>query len=143
MVSATEIQMTSFNPQIAELHQAYCEATAYEVAMLPPFERAWFEALKLNITGDDVRLVVKSRMRGIALGERRGASIYLRNLIGCEEMLAEFMMELAAIRAMQRKRVFEPGKVEVLRATSRPDEPESPDAKMVSEIMNGMRRAAQ
>lgn len=133
--------MTSINPQINLLHQAYLDATGYELNLSGPDERRWFEAIKFGIEPDHVRLVVKARLRGIAAGDRKEASIYLRNLIGDEDTLAEFAMELAAIKAGMRKKVFVPAKAEALRATGRPDEPEPAKARSVDDVFEAMRKA--
>ncbi len=128
--------MTSLSPDINALHLAYIDATGYELRLSGPDERRWYEASKFGITPDDVRLVVKARLRGIVTGDRKPASIYLRNLIGDEDMLAEFAMELAAIKATQRKRVYAPGKQAVLEATGRAGEPEEPKTRHISELIN-------
>lgn len=134
--------MTSLNAQINQLHQAYTDSTAYELELNATDERRWYEASKFGITPDDVRLVVKARLRGIVTGDRKPASIYLRNLIGDEDMLAEFAMELAAIKATQRKRLYVPGKAQVLRDTHRPEEPEQLPAVSARDVIKGLRDAA-
>lgn len=134
--------MTSLSPDINALHLAYIDATGYELRLSGPDERRWYEASKFGITPDDVRLVVKARLRGIVTGDRKPASIYLRNLIGDEDMLAEFAMELAAIKATQRKRVYAPGKASVLKATARESEPETGPARSFGEVIRGLKEAA-
>ena len=126
--------MQSLNPEITALHTAYLDATGYELALNAPDERRWFAAVQFGVSPDDVKLVVKARIRGIATGDRKPASIYLRNLIGDEDVLAEFAMELAAIKATQRKKLFTPGKREALESTGRPGEPEPPKVRHVSEV---------
>ena len=134
--------MTSLSPDINALHLAYIDATGYELRLSGPDERRWYEASKFGITPDDVKLVVKARLRGIVTGDRKPASIYLRNLIGDEDMLAEFAMELAAIKATQRKRLYAPGKAEVLRVTGREDEPAGRPAISAQDVIRGLKEAA-
>src|SRR6266576_1179922 len=52
----------SINSDINPIHQAYCEATEYNVPLMPYFERQWFEALKCGLTCDCVKLVIKERL---------------------------------------------------------------------------------
>lgn len=133
--------MTSLNEQVNQLHTAYLDATGYELALNAPDERRWFSAVQFGVSPDDVKLVVKARIRGITLGDRKPASIYLRNLIGDEDVLAEFAMELAAIKATQRKKLFTPGKADVLKAAGHESEPEQLPARHVSEVFDNMRKA--
>lgn len=135
--------MTSLNEQVNQLHTAYLDATGYELALNGVDERRWFDAAKFGVSPDDVKLVVKARIRGITLGDRKPASIYLRNLIGDEDVLAEFAMELAAIRATQRKKLLPPGQRDVLEATGRPGEPDSPKVRHVSEVFETMKNAVK
>lgn len=137
------------NATPAELHQAYCDSTSYDLPLNYVFQQVWLVASKEPwcLQPDDVKLVVKERLRGIVKQERRTASIYLRNLIGTlgdqDGPLAEFQMELAAIRARMRKPQYEAGKMIVLEATGRPTEPEQPPARSIGEVLEAMRKAAQ
>lgn len=135
--------MQSINPNINELHQAYCECSGIDLPLHPRDEKWWLIAISEGITPDQLKLVVKARIRGITTGDRKPASIYLRNLIGDEDVLAEFAMELAAIKASMRKKVYSPGKASVLESTGRPGEPEQPKVRHVSEVFVTMKNAAQ
>lgn len=132
------------NATIASLHQAYTEATSFDLPLNYVFQQVWLVASKEPwcLQPDDVKLVVKERLRGIVKQERRTASIYLRNLIGTlgdqDGPLAEFQMELAAIRSRMRKPVHDAGKVVVLEATGRPTEPEQPPARSVGDILRNL-----
>lgn len=132
-----------------ELHTAYCDATSFDLPLNYVFQQVWLVASKEPwcLQPDDVKLVVKERLRGIVKQERRTASIYLRNLIGTlgdqDGPLAEFQMELAAIRARMRKPAHDSGTVVVLEATGRPTEPEQPPARSVGDVIRAMKEAAQ
>ena len=119
--------------QIQSLHTAYCEAAALELALNCHSERLWFDALKWGVTPDDVRLVVKHRIKQNQIG-RVTYSLKLSVLIGGEDRLAEFSNELALIRAEMRKHKHPPGKAEVLQATGRPTEIEQP-ARIAADVM--------
>ena len=124
--------------QIGKLHQAYCEATGFDLALNAHSERLWFNALAWSITPDDVRLVVKGRIKRNQTLQYK-LSLHLNKLIGDESDLAQFTNELAEIRAHMRKPVFNPGKKEALEATGRSGEPEPPKVKHINEIFNQMR----
>lgn len=132
------------NATIVSLHQAYTEATSFDLPLNYVFQQVWLVASKEPwcLQPDDVKLVVKERLRGIVRQERRTASIYLRNLIGTlgdqDGPLAEFQMELAAIRARMRKPAYDAGKVLVLKATGRQAEPDSPKTRHISEIFKAL-----
>ncbi len=64
--------MTSINPHVTALHQAYLDATGYELALNMVTERFWLTAHHWGITGDDVKLVVKDRIkRNVAMTFKR------------------------------------------------------------------------
>jgi len=134
--------MQSINPEINAIHQAYCEATSFELPMMPQFERQWFDALHSGMTPDCVKLVVKSRMRRIGDKVRQPESLLIRNFCGSEAAICDVLMEAAAIRANMRVKVLPQGKAEVLRATGRPDEPEQGRMIPVKEVIQAMRSAA-
>lgn len=132
--------MTSLHSQINSLHQAYLDATGYELALNMVTERFWLTAHQWGITPDDVKLVVKGRIkRNLTLNYKR--SLLIHRLVGDEECLAEFTNELAEIRAHMRKPVFDNGKVVVLEATGRETEPEQRPARHISEVFETMRKA--
>src|SRR5688572_22523433 len=126
--------------QIQSLHTAYCEAAALELALNAHSERLWFDALKWGVTPDDVRLVVKHRIKQNLLGKGFNYSLKLSVLIGGEDRLAEFSNELALIRAEMRKVKVAPGKIEVLQATGRPTETETP-CRRIDEVFKAMKEA--
>jgi len=135
--------MQSISPEVNAIHAAFSEAIGYEVAFFNCYERYWYEALKMGMTCDDVKLIVKSRQRRIKDGVRHEECLKIRNIAGSEESIAEALEEVASIRAKMRVRVFPSGKSEVLRATGRPDEPEQSSARPISEYLGELRRAAQ
>ena len=132
----------------AELHQAYCDATGFELPLQYVFAQLWLVASKdpWCLQPDDVKLVVKDRIKLITLQERRTACVYIRNLIGTlgdqDGPLSEFQMELAAIRARMRKPVYEAGKMIVLEATGRETEPPQAPTRSVKEVILAMKEAA-
>ena len=133
--------MQSINPEINAIHQAYCEATTFELPMMPHFERQWHDALQSGMTCDCVRLVAKSRLKRIAEQCRRPECLLLRNFCGSEAAIGDVIQEAAMIRAKMRVKVFAPGKAEVLRATGRADEPEPLPVRPVGDVIEAMRRA--
>lgn len=135
------LPMQSINPEINAIHAAYCEATTFELPMMPHFERQWYEALQCGMTPDCVKLVVKSRMRRVAEKVRQPESLLLRNFCGSETAIADVICEAAAIRAKMRVKVYSTGKADVLRATGRPDQPEQGKTVSVKEVIQGMRSA--
>jgi len=127
--------MISLNPVINQLHAAFCHATGRETVLIPQIERWWYEALKCEVTPQMVTDVIESRMkRDYSTGSMRFNCLGLRHLIGDDDRLAQFVDEAAQIAATKRKRVFVPGKAQVLRDTGRPDEPETPKTRHVSEV---------
>jgi len=134
--------MQSINAEINAIHAAYCEATSFELPMMPHFERQWFEAIQCGMTPDCVRLVVKSRIKRIAQEARRPESLLLRNFCGSEAAICDVIQEAAALRAKMRMKVYPVAKAEVLRTTGRPDEPEQGPLRHISEVIQEMRRSA-
>lgn len=135
--------MESMNPQINAIHRAYCEATSFDLPLMPFFERQWFEAIKCGLTCDSVRLVIKERLRRIRDGVRQPECVLLRNIAGSEGAIADVIQESAAIMARMRVKVFPKEKAEVLRATARECEPEQSSAKPIGEYIKELRVAAR
>ena len=135
--------MQSINSDVNSIHQAFCDARGFELHMQGPQERWWFEALKCGMTPDDVKLVIKARMKRIAAGVRHEESLYIRNIAGSEEAIANTMEEAAAIRASMRIKVYPVGKAQALRATGRPDAPEQAQARPIGEYIEELRRAME
>ena len=135
--------MQSINANINAMHAAFCEATGFDLVLLPPAERQWYEALKMGMTCDDLRLLVKARLKRIKDGIRHEECLRIRNLVGSEDAISEAFEEIAAIRAKMRVKVYSAGKAEVLRATGRPDEPEQGQMRPVSEVIQAMKQAAR
>ncbi len=125
------------------MHAAFCEATGFDLVLLPPAERHWYEALKMGLTCDDLRLLVKARLRRIKDGVRHEECLRIRNLVGSEDAISEAFEEIAAIKARMRVKVFSAGKAQVLRDTGRPDEPEQGPMRPVSEVIQAMKQAAR
>lgn len=59
--------------KIAELHDAYCQATGFNLPLRFDRQRVWFEFEKAGFTAEDLRLVVRWIRRQI----ERGASGYV------------------------------------------------------------------
>ncbi len=135
--------MQSLNPAINEIHAAFCQALGYELVLLPPAERQWYEALKLGMTCEDVKLIVKSRQQRIKAGVRHEECLRIRNIAGSDETIADALEESAAMKARMRVKVFDKGKSEVLRSTGRPDEPEQGRVMPFKEVIEGLRSAVQ
>ena len=133
--------MDSINPEINAMHWAYCEALGYEFPLLPNMERGWSDALKIGMTPECVRMVVKDRQARIKAGVRKPECLMFRNIAGSEEAIGDVMQEAAAIRAKMRVKVVDSGKAQVLRATGRSAEPEQSTAKPISEYIEALRKA--
>lgn len=110
---------------IESLHLSYCFAAGLDLRLNPAYERWWFEALKWGVTPDDVKLVVKWRIRETN-ANRGNWSIQIHKLIRDEEDLAIFVNQAAVARAELRAVKHPPGKIEVLRASGRETEIEAP-----------------
>jgi hypothetical protein len=132
--------MTSINEQVNLLHQAYCEASGLDLPLNPRSERLWYHAHHWGIGPEDVKLVVKLRMRLNSTPGSGTWSLLINRLIGDEADLDVFTNQLAVAKAQMRKKVFAPAKQDVLRATHRPDEPEAQGARSVSEVFDAMRK---
>ncbi len=123
---------------IKALHAAYCDGTGGPLMLTKVFERWWWESVRLGITPEDVTLVLKDRIKRIAAGVRRKECLYLRNITGSEEAIANVMDEAAALKALMRVKKYSPAKASVLRASGRADAPPPPAARHVSELFNGL-----
>lgn len=132
--------MQSINSDVNSIHQAFCDARGFELNMHPTNERWWFDALKCGMTPDDVKLVIKARMKRIAAGVRHEECLAIRNIAGSDEAIANTMEEAAAIRATMRIKAYPASKAQALRATGREDEPEQGSAVPISEVIQAMRR---
>ena len=132
--------MQSINSDVNSIHQAFCDARGLELNLQGAQERWWFEALKCGMTPEDVKLVIKARMKRIAAGVRHEESLYIRNIAGSEEAIANTLEEAAAIRATMRIKAYPVGKAQALRATGRDDEPEQGGAVPISQVIQAMRR---
>lgn len=134
--------MTSLNDNVNLLHTAYCEASGIDLPLNPRSERLWFEAERWGITPEDVKLVVKLRLKLNATPGSGQWSLLINRMIGDEADLDVFTNQLAIAKAQLRKKVYTPAKAEALRSTHRPDEPEASPPRHVSEIFEVMRKQA-
>ncbi len=135
--------MESINPEINAMHEAFCQARGIDLALNGCTERQWDDAIKMGMTPDDVRMVIKSRKERIKAGVRHEECLKIRNIAGSEDAIAEVLEEVAAIKAKLRVKVYPAGKAEVLRATGRPDEPEQGKTMPFSEVIKGLRKAVE
>ena len=133
--------MESINPEINAIHEAFCCAMGFELNLLPASERHWRDAIKSGMTPDDVKLVIKTRMKRISAGVRHQECLYIRNIAGSEEAIANTMEEAAAIRATMRIKAYPVGKAQALRATGREDDPEQGSAVPIRDVIEAMRKA--
>lgn len=134
--------MNSVNSGVNLLHEAYCACMALELPLQAADERRWLNAVLAGMTPDDLKLVIKERMKGISKDERRAACLYVRNLCGSDEAIADVMNEVAVIRARMRVKVMDKGKASVLRATGRSDEISTPGARPIGEYIGELRKSA-
>lgn len=113
------------NEQVQKLHQAYCDTLGIQLVLNPCFISWWANASNMGVTPDDIRLCLEHRIKLNSKREfqfRQGLEI--RHLCRNSESIASMLNEAAVLRAAQRKKVFPPGKVEVLKATGRETEPD-------------------
>lgn len=127
--------------EILELHAAWCWARGLDVPINVAFERHWYEANRAGIAPDDVKLVIKHRLK-LNRDNKGGWSLNVHRLVGSEDDLAMFFTHLAEARATMRKPVHAAGKIEVLRSTGRETEIDTP-ARNVNEIFEQMRKEAK
>lgn len=137
--------MTSLNDSINELFQAYLLAMGMEMPLNMAFERYLFQAIKEGVTALMMTDVVRERKQRITQGVRNRESLKLRNLIGDEEAIADFINEAAMIAALKRKKVVEVCRASVLRQSGRSDQIPSPEPRSAAdvELVRKLREAAQ
>ena len=130
------------NTAILTLHQAYCDATGYELSLNSSSERIWLAVHRFGFSADDVKLIVKGRVkRNQSLQFKM--SLLIHRIFGDEDDLAVAANELAEIKALMRKPKFDAGKVTVLAATGRPTEPEQGGYKTTKDVILAMKEAAK
>lgn len=137
--------MDSINPAVNALFQAYLLAMGMEMPLNCAFERYLFEALREGVTPLMMADVVRERRVRIGQGVRNKECLKLRNLIGDEEALADFINEAAMIAALKRKKVVEACRASVLRQSGRSDQSPSPEPRSAAdvELVKKLREAAQ
>lgn len=129
---------------IESLHAAYCEAMGLELRINPAFERYWFDAINSGLEPDDLKLVIKARIKkNFSFEPRYQSQLTIKKLVGDEDRLAEVINEAAMIRANMRKKTYTTDKSSVLRATGRADEPPTQEAKSVKDVIVMMKEATQ
>jgi hypothetical protein len=120
---------------IRALHANYVGLTGMDVALTLPRMYAWEAWQARGFTMKDLAAVI--RLRAIKARDRqRGPALGFHGMI---EDLDRFEEDAAEARARNRKRVYPPGKRAVLKSTSRPSEPEHPDARTLDQIIAGER----
>ena len=134
--------MRSISPEITALHAAYCAALGIDLLLTASAERHWYEAQGEGVTAETIRAVLADRQKRIRAGVRHKESLLLRNLIGDEDRIGDLLNEFAVLKAAGRVRVMEPGRAAVLKATGRPAEIATVDARPVADVIEAMRKAA-
>lgn len=137
--------MDSINPAVNALFQSYLSAMGMEMSLTMAFERYLFSALKEGVTPLMMTDVVRERRVRITQGVRYQESLKLRNLIGDDESLGDFINEAAMIAALKRKKVVEACRASVLRQSGRSDQSPSPEPRSAAdvELVRKLREAAQ
>lgn len=137
--------MTSLNENINTLFQAYLLAMGMEMPLNMAFERYLFQAIKEGVTALMMTDVVRERRVRIGQGVRNKECLKLRNLIGDDEALADFINEAAMISALKRKKVMDPTRASVLRQSGRSDQGPSPEPRSAADVdlIKQLRKAAQ
>lgn len=137
--------MISLNADINSLFAAYLNAMGMEMPLNCAFERYLFEAIREGVTPLMMTDVVRERKQRITQGVRYQESLKLRNLIGDDGAIGDFINEAAMIAALKRKKVMEPSRASVLRQSGRSDQIPSPEPRSAAdvELVRKLREAAQ
>lgn len=137
--------MDSINPAVNALFSAYLLAMGMEMPLNMAFERYLFSAIKEGVTPLMMADVVRERRVRITQGVRYQESLKLRNLIGDDGAIGDFINEAAMIAALKRKKVVEACRASVLRQSGRSDQSPSPEPRSAAdvELVRKLREAAQ
>lgn len=130
--------MDNIQADIYHIHQTYCQAVGVELALLPVYERFWWDFLRAGVTADDLKLVIADRKRGIKANRRYKECLLLRNICGSEEAIGEVAEEAAMIKARLRKPLLSKGEREIKAVTGRPTEVQQPDARSFGQVLREM-----
>lgn len=120
------------------LHSVYIQVTAYEIPLLPAIERWLYEASVAGLEPEGFEMLLKSRKRAVDKGFRNQPCLLLRNLVRGDDVIADVLCEIAALKAKTRLKVYGPNKASVLKATGRPAEPEQGKPRHISEVMKAI-----
>ena len=143
--------MISLSAAVNFLHAAYVDEMHIVLNLNQLSERQWYEADKMGVTPQMVRDVVRERQQRIRAGVRMKECLYLRNMIGDPERIADLLNEAAVIEAQRRVKVVDRNKASALEATGRPafyqdrttTDPNQKDTSVpVSKVIDEMRKAA-
>lgn len=138
--------MEYMTPEIQSLHLAYTTAAGLDLRLTAPFERLWFDCAKDGITPEDIRLVVRWRMKENSANRGNWSTIPHR-MLGDDEDRAVFMTQSAMARAELRQRTTDPARASVLAATGRPTVLPDPPARQAKEVilkgLDGLRKAVE
>lgn len=124
--------MTSINPAINSLFDAYLVATGFEMTMSLGCERWCQEAVSEGLTPDDITLSIQWRKAFNAKSSAK-KSLMLYKMLMDADSRACVLNEAAEMRARSRVRAYAPNKAQALRDAGLPDAPPSPEAKHISE----------
>lgn len=103
------------------MHESYNRAMGMSLSNNPAFERYWLSAIKAGLTVEDLVQVIAYRLRQIKGGNRRAASVFLRNLVGSDEAIGDTLNEAAVLRSSLKRQALEQSpQAKVLSATGRP-----------------------
>lgn len=93
----------------------------------------------MGLKEEEIPSLVIHLKRRIKAGVRQPECLKIKNLVGSDEAIADSLNEIAAIRALQRKKVFPQGKQDVLRATGRDTEPQT-KPRHISEVFKDIQK---
>jgi hypothetical protein len=135
--------MESINQEVNLLHQAYNQAFGLKIPMMFSYERLWLNAVQCGITPEMVADVIKHRQERIKAGVRNWESLKIKNLVGDDDKLGEFIEEWHHIEAKKRIKVMEPARASVMRATGRSDQlPEKLPQHVSDVLIHALKQAA-
>lgn len=134
--------MDSISDHINQLHASYCTAMALDLPMTPSYERLYWAALQMGLTPEMMDLAVRERMK-LNLTSQFKMKLGIYNLIGTDDDTARVINEAAIVIASRRKKVMDPARASVLKATGRSTDLPQTDGQVVGKLMKDMRKAVE
>jgi len=120
--------------EIQSTHELYCKLSGLDVAW--HMDRLWpWEKWSTRFTDNDLRIVVRFIKDNHRMG-KPARSLTFRNFISGPQSLEFFEEDLAEARARSRATRVDTDRASVLRATGRPELPETP-VRTAEDVLRG------